>query len=240
MTSMSRTGHRESSGSLFAAAWRPAGVLYLAFCLAGLAAGLWPRAIFVPRGDAGGAPLPALKTLVVAQIAFGLLVWPLGALRRARLGAARRYWSAAIAEAAVYLVLAVPFYIAAAYLADAVAEDVVRAVIYVACVWTLPLAAGAHLAAGRPGRGAVMLVLLLAAMGLPAAHYIALEFLAPPSAEFLSRLSPATFAWAASASRGAAWYPQPLWAILVWPAVAAAATFLLMLIRPAPPAGVRQ
>lgn len=234
---MPQTGDRESSVSLFSAVWRPQGALYLVFCLAGLAAGLWPGAIFLPRTAHAGAPLPALQALAVAQIAFGLLVQPLVALRRARGGAVRRYWPGAVASRAAYLFLTLPFYIAAAYLADAVAADAVRAAIYVACVWTLPLVAGSHLAAGRAGRSVVMLVLVVAALGLPAAHYIALEFVTPRCAAFFARLSPFTFAWIVSGPRGGCWYPQPLWALLVWPAVAAAGLCLATLICPARPVG---
>jgi len=225
---MANFDDRQPSVSLPAAAWRPAGAVYLAFCLAGLAAGLWPEAVFLSRDPAAGAPLPTLKTLAASQIAFGLLVWPLVVLARAQRGPRRRYWGGAVAEMIIYLVLAGPFYVAAAYLADAVATDVVRSAIYVACVWTLAVAAGAQLGSGKPGR--VVVVLVLAALGLPAAHYVALEFITPESARLLGRLSPATFAWSASASRGPSWYPQPLWAAIVWPAAAAAGVFLFMLL----------
>ncbi|MHC4983961.1 MAG: hypothetical protein ACYTF6_12450 [Planctomycetota bacterium] len=222
---MSEAGQSQPAESLLAAVYRPAGALYLAFCLAALAAGLWPEAVLVSP-----APLRPLHALAVAQLTFGLLVQPLVVLWRAQRGAVRRYWPAAIAEWCVYLFLAVPFYVAAAYIADAVAVDVVRVAIYVACVWTLPLTAGAHFAARRPGKGLVVLVLTLAALALPAAHYVALEFVTPGCARFFARLSPATFAWTTSAARGACWYPRPLWAAFAWPAVAAVGLCLGMLV----------
>ncbi len=220
---------RKVSGGLLGAAWRPAGVLYLAFCLAGLAVGLWPEAVFVSRGIQA-APLPVLRILAVAQIAFALLVWPLVVLRRAQQGATMRYWAGAIVETGVFLLVAVPFYIAAAYFADAVAADVVRTAVYVACVWIFSLAAGAHLAGGRGGSIVMMLVLVSAALGLPAAHYIALEFGTVSSVALLGRISPATFAWTVSASRGASWRPEPLWAAIIWPAAGAALACLAMLL----------
>jgi len=219
---MAQNGAQETLEGVFSAAWRPAGAMYLLFCVAGLAAGLWPDAIFVRRASPP-APLPALQTLVVAQIAYGLVVWPLFALRRAGVGRMSRYWRGAVVENLAYLLVAAPFYAAAAYFADAVAMDVLRAAIYVACVWTLSVAAGAHVARGGRGRSIAAVALAVAAFGLPAAHYIALEFFTPVSARIMGWLSPATFAWAVSASRGASWYPRPLWAALIWPAAAAIA-----------------
>jgi hypothetical protein len=218
LTSVTRADDNPPRRSALAAAWRPGALVYLAFCLAGLAAGLWPQAVFIQRhAPDRGAPLPALKTLLVAQLAFALLAWPLLAMRRGRVR-----WAEAVAEAAAYLAVAVPFYAAAAYLADAVAADVLRGAIYVACVWTLPLVAGAYLASGRGGGAAVLLLLLVAAFGLPAAHYLAMEFATPAAGELMARLSPASFAWAAAESRQAGWLPRPIWAALIWPGAAAA------------------
>ena len=55
--------------------WRTGGVWYLAVCVLGLAAGLWPDAVY-PREGVVAAPLPTLHTLAAAQVAYFLLIRP--------------------------------------------------------------------------------------------------------------------------------------------------------------------
>ena len=194
---------------------------YLAFCLAGLAAGIWPEAIYPSRADVLSAPLPALRTLAVAQVAFILLVYPLVAGARAGRCDAR-YWPEAVVESLALLAAAGPFYVAAAFLADATAVDAVRTAICAGSLWPAAWLAGWMLR--RPGaRTPTVLALVVVTLGLPAAYYLVLEFLPVYPAEWLWRLGPVTFAWETASSRRPDVLPSPVWAMFVWPVVAAAA-----------------
>ena len=211
-------------GRLRAAVWRPAGLLYLAAMLAGLAAGLWPEAI-VPRSrQLAAAPLPTLQTLAVAQVAFILLIHPLVILHRSSRGPITSYWPQTVVESAGMLLVTAPLYVAAAFLADAVAADVIRTALYVLCLWTVSWAAGKHLAFRHRGHWAILLVLWVLALGGPAAYYIARELLTTPArATWLWHLSPATFAWQTAQARQGGYLPTPIWPALIWPGLAAIA-----------------
>jgi hypothetical protein len=217
-----------------AAVWRPAGALYLLFCLAGLACGLWPEAIYPSRSALRPAPLPTLQALAVGQVGFFLLAYPLVLMRRRRRAPGGRWLPDAAVESAGMLVAALPFYTAAAYLADAVAADVVRVATYLACLAPLSWAVGAQLAERRAVAGALLTV-LVAAFGLPGAYYLAREFLGAAPGNWLWRAGPATFAWELSRARGGSWLPRPAWAVGLWPGVAAAAALVRLI-----PVGRRQ
>lgn len=221
--------------------WRPLGVLYLAVLLLALAAGLWPEAIYPPRYGQQPVLLPALQTVAIAQAGFALLVYPLAVLRRAAREPqtpARRPLRSAAAEVALFFLVAAPFYFVGAFLADAVWPDVVRAVLYLACVWAFALAAGLLLRTRPVARTPVVLALVLIALALPAACYLVMEFLAPmdpgvyqfmaPPARlaWLWHLGPFTNAWLAAASRGPSPLPTPLWPCLLWLAGAGLCLFL--------------
>jgi len=218
--------------------WRPAGLLYLAALLVGLGAGLWPERLWPALAETAAAPLPTLQTLALAQLLFVLLVYPLVLLKRfgtsetPPAGAAVPYWRPVLAESAVFMVLAVPFYVPAAFLADATARDVLRHAICIGSFFPLAWLAGAHGAHGRRGAWVVTLGLLVAALGMPAACYIAAEFLTPPLAYWLSCATPAVLVWDTAAARGASLLPAPLWAWLGWLAVAAGAGVLGAMIPP--------
>jgi len=203
-----------------AAAWRPAGLLYLAVCLAALLVGLYPQAVYPSRMDVIPAPVPALQSLAAAQAMFILLVHPLILLRRAERGEIARYWTGTIVESLTWLAATTPLYVAAAWLADATAGDVLRTVICLLCLWPLAWSAGSVLRACPPARPVVVLLLWIVA-ALPAGHYITREFLRVFPAEGLWHLAPATFAWQAARSRAGALLPTPLWALATWPVVAA-------------------
>lgn len=202
-----------------AAAFRPAVAVYLGFCLAGLAVGLWPGAVHRPADVVPAAPVPGLRALAVAQVAFLLLAYPLVWLRRAGRAAPPFRWYAAPVESLGFLVAAVPFQFAGAYFQDATAVDAVRSAVGVA--FLLPLAwAAAWWMGSRSARAPVLLALAGILLGLPAAYYIARDFLAAGAAEaeWLWRLGPATFAWEVAAQRQDIWLPRPVWAAVVWPA----------------------
>ena len=208
--------------------WRPAGVLYLALCLAGLAAGLFPEVIVPWRHGVRAAPVPALAGVAVGQVAFIFLVYPLVWMRRSLRGSEKVCPLVAGLESSVLMLVAVPLYAAGAWFADAVVIDVVRVALYVGLLWPVAWAAGAWLARGT-GRTVVLLVLSIAALGLPAAWYIVAEFMPARSIDWLWFVAPATAAWSAAARTGAV-IPSPLWSWLAWPALAAVAGLALLLL----------
>jgi hypothetical protein len=235
-TDPDRTG-RERDARLLAAAWRPAGLVYLAVCLAALLVGLHPQAIYPSRTEVQAAPLPALQALATAQVLFLLLVHPLIVLRRSERDAIRRYWAETLVESLTWLAVTVPFYAAAAWLADATATDVIRTLVCLLLLWPLTWSAGSILRAGKAARPAVILLMLIVA-ALPAAYYITREFLGVFPSDWLWDLAPATFIWQAAASRAGGVVPTPLWPLVLWLVVAAALAAAGMVQRRAasPPA----
>lgn len=238
-----------------AAAWRPGGLVYLGWCLAALACGLWPQAIYPSRRDIAPAPLPGLQALAAGQALFILLVHPLLLLARGRKarpacasirgdaarqsGSSARFWAEAIVESLTWLLATAPLYVATAWLADATAGDVIRAAIALLCLWPLGWSAG-FLLQRRPALRPAVILLLLAAANLPCAHYVAREFLRPMSADWLWRLAPAAFLWDAAASRAGPILPRPFWPPAIWLAAAAALAALAALAAVAKPARPRQ
>ena len=208
------------------AAWSLACLLYPAVLVVGLAVGLWPRAIYPCEYLAGAAALPALRAVAVAQVVFVLLVWPLMLMR-----AASRPGHAVV-TGAVYLLVSVPFYIAAAWLGDAGPVDVIRTAVYVACLAPLGWAAGAYMARGGTGGSWVLLLMLVALAGLPAAHYIVREFLpGAGDAGWLWRLGPATGVWDVAAGGDESLVPRCVWPLGVYFAAAAAISAAGMVLK---------
>jgi hypothetical protein len=229
--------HKNAAASL----WRGAGLWYLALCLAGTAAGLWPDAILPSKSGPRPLPLPTLQTLAVAQAAFFLLVYPLAILRRREINRDGPHlfpnkWGPSlfisICETVVLLIVSAPFYYVAAYLADATATDVARAVVGVACLIPLSWACAAWLCRGGLWRAVGGMVLLTAALALPALAYIAAETLSPAVGDPLWLLSPATYLWQNCDSRLASILPHPLWPGVSYLATAAVLFLLSALLSP--------
>ncbi|MBN1941713.1 MAG: hypothetical protein JW849_00300 [Phycisphaerae bacterium] len=241
--------NRFARGNFLRAVWQPAGVVYLCFCLAGLTAGLWLEKI-TPTFTAESVPLPTLQTLAVAQVFFFLLVYPIVLVRRREKrgdwGLGTRDWelgtgdwglgtgksdrdtnsefrdtnSVILIELLGMFLAATPLYILAAWLGDATGRDVFRAVLAVAAVCPLGVLAG-RLFRGPAWRGGAMLGLLVIVLGLPGAWYICVDFLGV-SGDWARKLSPLLQTWTTTAARQTAWLPQPTWAWLAWPILAAA------------------
>ena len=190
-------------------------LLQAAALLVGLAAGLWPQAIFPSKSPAGGGALPALQALAVSHVIFVVLIWPLMLMRGVSGGASRP--ARIIVTVALYVLVSAPFYVAAAWLGDAGPVDVIRTAVYVACLAPLGWAAGTYMAGGRAGSSWVLLAMLLVVAGVPAAHYIALEFLSGAgNAGWLWALGPATGVWDVAASRGESIVPRPVWPLAIY------------------------
>jgi hypothetical protein len=209
--------------------WTSEGAVYAVFCLVGLAVGLWPDAIYPPHDPTPSVTLPALRTLVVSQIAFVLLAWPPAILRRAERGRLPSLPSVAV-EGSLLLAFAIPFFVAAAWVADAVALDVIRCELYVLGVMPAGVAAGWWMARSPAFRPWIQIVLLIAVLGVPAAWYAAREFLTPEPLHALWNVGPASFAWSLAASRQGVALARPLWAALVWPIAGIAAMLATALV----------
>ncbi len=222
---MSASTDRDRPG---AAARAPA-LLQTAALLVGLAVGLWPHAIFPSESPSDTGALPTLQTLAVSHVIFVLVIWPLMLMRGAP-GQAMRP-GRVIATAAVYVLIGAPFYVAAAWLGDAGPVDVIRTAVYLACLAPIGLTAGAYMARGKAGSSWVLLAMLLLAAGVPAAHYIAREFLAGAgNAGWLWLLGPATGVWDVAAARGGSVVPRPAWPLAIYLLAAAALTLMLAVI----------
>jgi len=203
-----------------ASLWRPAGALYLCFCAAGFAAGLWPDAVLPSKSPVPPGAPPVLSALAVGQAAFMLLIYPPVLFRRQQRGLVKCLWTESLVECVGLVVAAVPLYVAGAYLADAAPRDVVRSVLCLTALFPASWVAGRWMAraSARPG---VIVVLLLAAVGLPALVYLLAEFVPSVSRETIWRAGPLTFAWESAAARSGQWLPSPVWAWGLWPGAAA-------------------
>ncbi len=224
-----------------AASWRPAGLLFLAVCLASLAVGIWPGLVYPTRLAFPAAPLPAMRTLAAGLALHALLIYPLVLMRRlARSRPARApenppnqtphglpagkagVAAGSACELLAFAVVGGPFFLASAYLADAIVTDVLRVLLCLAGVYATGWAIATALARSSGRRSVGVLAGALLALGLPAAYYLALEF-APAGAahHFLYELAPVTFLWSQAGSRLHFW-PQPIWPVAVYVALAAA------------------
>ncbi|MBN1554446.1 MAG: hypothetical protein JXA11_06855 [Phycisphaerae bacterium] len=238
---MNRTTDAPGRNDLLRALWQPAGVIYLCFCLASLAAGLWPGVIAPRLNIPPTTPLPTLQTLAAGQVMFFLLGYPIVLLRRkgglgtgdSGLGGGncglriadcglknspttddRLPTTGILLELAGMFIVTAPLYIIAAWLSDATGRDVFRTALSVTAYCPLGVLAGWLLM--RPAwRGWVLLGLLVIVLGLPGAWYICVDFLGV-SGEWAWNLSPLLQTWTTAASRQANYLPHPTWAWLFW------------------------
>jgi len=215
------TAVREPQGrGVLAATWRPGGLVYLAFCVAGLLAGVFANDIYPPRQGVA-APVPALSALAAGQGLFILVGWPVLCLWRSQAGSTGRYAAEAVVEAVAWTIIPAPLYVAAAWLADATAGDAIRAAVGVAALWPLAIGAGALLRA-RPALRPGVIVGLLVLLACPAVWYIWREFLGAMPAGWLWDLGPATYLWQAGGARQPGLLAAPAWPMAVWIALGAA------------------
>lgn len=203
------------------AAIRPAGLVWLALCIAALAGGFWPQVIYMPKGSSPYSVLPALQMVAVAQAIWAVGIYPIVIQRRLIAGEQKRWWLTSAAESIWLIVAAGPVYLTAAWVADAVSEDVIRMILYFICLWPFSLAMG-RLLAVKSLRGPAMLAILVILAGLPAAAYLSEEFYRSAGIKPVLELSPAVFAWANASSRIGGLLPAPGWAAAVWPLAGAA------------------
>ena len=181
--------------------------------LAGMVVGFWPEAIYLPHISTASPVLPVLETLAVAQVSYLLLGYPLVLWSRRRCGAKGSYLTAA-GEAGLMLLTGLPLLIVGAFFSDGGWHDVLR--VELLCVTLLPLSLAAGLGAAQPYRRSIVsLLMLLLTVGLPAAWYIATEFVPVADSSWLWQPGPATYAWQ-NAQRGPGWLVQPLWPAMIY------------------------
>ena len=218
-----------NSQSAIQAVWRPGGLIYLAMLLAGTAAGLWSEIIHPSQEAAISSMLPTLKTLLIAQALFILLVYPLVNLWRLE-AQTPLTWPAMIGESAICMLLSLPFYLVCGYLADATVTDVGRVAIYAGLLW--PVAWITSQAMRRPrARPLMVLFMLLLTLAGPAIYYITLEFLNSAGASMVFHACPLTSLWELADVRQEIVWPRPIWASLLWPGVFIAGSLVMMTIR---------
>jgi hypothetical protein len=213
-------------------AWRPAGLIYLAVMLIALAVGLWPGSIRGAGYAYSSALVRAVQTLVIAQVVFYLLIYPVIALFRASSKRGWRWWPDAVVEMFFWTLVAAVFFVPAVWLSCSVPSDAIGGAVYVCSLWPMAWVCGLWLASHKRGGAMVMLISVFAAIGLPWLWYVSAEFF--PAAgwcEALWKLCPATHAWDVAAPRGVGGGLTPFWSIAVWPAIAAA-MFALWVIVP--------
>ena len=185
---------------------QPVSILYLAILATGMVLGLYADALF-PGETQGPAPLPTLPFVVIAQVLFFLLVWPVAL-------STRKEKTRAILELLLLFALAVPFLIVAAFLGNATAGDLLRSQVAVLTLVPISLVAG-WLLRRPPWRSGLLLGLLAITLLLPALCYCVLDFLDAPLAVTLYRAAPVTFVYTAALSNGAG-SDNPLWAWTLW------------------------
>jgi len=222
------------TGGALDAAWRPAGLLYLAVMLIALAVGLWPGGIRGSVDPYSPSLTPAVQTLAVGQVGFYLVVYPVIVLFRAAPSKRPwRWWPDTVIETFFWTLLGAAFLVPAVWLSGSGVSDAIRGMVYVCAIWPMAWVCGAWLASRKAGGSAVMFVSILAVMGLPWLWYVSVEFF-PVTGwhEALWKLCPVTQAWDVASPRGGGGGLSPVWAIVFWPAVAAA-MFALWVIVPA-------
>ena len=194
--------------------------------LAALAAGAFPE-MFLPAhvADRLACP-PALQLLLAAQAGFLIMFCPLIIARRAgcRPSAFLPDLPAEAGEFLILLIASAPLYLVAAWLSDATALDVLRGVLYLAGVAVAAWGLGLWASAGRAAiLSAVAFVAVAAALAAPVVYYLVAEVTdAGTRVRWLWSAGPITCAFSVAAARGDHWYPAPLWAWALWPAVGAA------------------
>ncbi|NQU76082.1 MAG: hypothetical protein HQ546_07215 [Planctomycetes bacterium] len=201
--------------------WRPAILAWGGVNLAALCVGLFPR-LLLAESAAPTGPLPALQALAIGQVGFALLIYPLILACRMQ----HRRCAEDIVEACLWMLMSLPFFAVAGYFADATAQDVVRVAVLTASMlfagWGLADLAGW----GSAGVSVSVLISVLIVLGGPMANYLAWAFWQELPPMWLWQGCPMTFASSVAAVRQDAWIPGPLWAWLLWPALAV--TFVLV------------
>jgi hypothetical protein len=218
---------------IFNALWRPAGLVYLVVMLLGLGAGLWPGIITGAGNPYSRSPNPIVQTLVVANVMFYLLVYPLIVLFRASKNPRMRFWPDTLVETLFWMFVSAAFFVPGVWLSGSVPYDAVRGMGYVCGLLPMAWICGSWLGSRRSGRAVVLFVSVFSVIALPWLWYVSIEFFSVTGwHEALWNLCPVTHAWSLASPHagevGAS--PLPFWALIVWPIVAVVMLALSLIV----------
>ncbi|MCP4378936.1 MAG: hypothetical protein GY794_22510, partial [bacterium] len=166
---------------------------------------------------------PIVQTLVVANVLFYLLIYPLIVLFRASKKTRIRFWPDTLVETLFWMFVSIMFFVPGVWLSGSVPCDALRGMGYVCGLLPMAWICASWLGSQRTYRAVVLFVSVFSAIALPWLWYVSAEFFAVTGwHETLWNLCPVTHAWSlASPSAGEAGrLPSPLWALIVWPIVA--------------------
>ena len=221
------------AGGAWEAVWRPAGILYLVAMLIALAVGLWPGSIRPSEDPYSLSGAPIVQVLMVAQVVFYMMVYPVIVLFRASGKGRWRWWPDAVVETLFWTFISVAFLVPAVWLSGSTVSDAIGGMAYVCGLWPMAWVCGSWLASRKLGCSAVVFVSIVTVLGLPWLWYVSVEFFSPAGwSEALWKLCPVMEVWDVSAPGGVRGdvSPSPVWAIVVWPATAAVMFALWALI----------
>ncbi len=142
-----------------------------------------------------------------------------------------RYLAETVGEYVLWVAVSVPLYVAAAWLSDATAHDVIRSL---ACLTSVAVGAwglGLLFNTCRTWAAcAAAFAALLGVVGAPVAHYLMVELAdAPARLAWLWNVGPVTNAYGLALPAGG-WLPQPLWSWLLWPVIGAVAALIVAVV----------
>jgi hypothetical protein len=203
--------------------------VFLAVSLAGLALGSSPESLFPAHAISGDSP--ALPVLLAVQAGMLFLLAPFG--RQAGGCCAGADAAHAFGRSILLLIVSSPMYLAAAYLSNAVAGDVLRGGLYLLMAAAGAAGLGVWASHARwPIAVVGTLAAMLVALAGPVAYYLIAEFVGRSFApQWLWWFTPSTCAFSLGQSRHA-WDLAPLWAWLVWPIIGVVLVLAGMLVRP--------
>ncbi|MBT3199438.1 MAG: hypothetical protein HN350_05935 [Phycisphaerales bacterium] len=233
-TGANRSGIEQTprAAGVLEAMWRPAGIVYLAVMLIGLAIGLWPESIRGACDPYSRFSVYPLQTLALAQVAFYLLVYPVITLFRMSGRRTWRLWPDAIVETLFWAFITCVFYVPAVWLSASVPADAIRAAGYVCCFWPLAWVCSLWLVSGKPAAAMIVFISVFTAIGLPWLWYVSAEFFQGAGfSEALWNIAPLTRCWDIAAPSSSEAVLGPVWSIILWP-ILAVVLFALWIIMP--------
>jgi hypothetical protein len=202
---------------------------YLVIMLLAMAAGLWPEFVYQRPDVTPIAPLPLLRTLLIGQVGFFLLVWP-GLL----VGHPARGWLGGLLEAGVLLLISAPIYVMSFFLGDASLADLCRAVLTVLAVIPLGFVASRYIIRLPASVPAVVLVMLLLTLGYPAGLYILREFVLSTRSlpDAAATFGPFAYVWRQTSREITSLWPVPGAVAIAWLAFAFVGQMVLTIATP--------
>ncbi|MCP4379372.1 MAG: hypothetical protein GY794_24775, partial [bacterium] len=154
------------AGGVFNSLWRPAGLVYLVVMLLGMGVGLWPWIITGAEPYARSIN-PIVQTLVVANVLFYLLIYPLIVLFRASKKTRMRFWPDTLVETLFWMFVSIVFFVPGVWLSGSVPCDALRGMGYVCGLLPMAWICASWLGSQRTYRAVVLFVSVFSAIALP-------------------------------------------------------------------------